>query len=138
MLLKAPQILKSPAAIKTMPYPGFPTDAQSLFLALLTKSDGTTMITETIFESRYKAAGELLRMGAKISINGRVALVKGVDKLSGTYVSAQDLRGGAALVIAALSAEGKTVINSPEFIYRGYENLEENLRSLGADIVYEG
>lgn len=136
--LKAPQVLKSPAAIKTMPYPGFPTDAQSLFLAMLTKSDGTTMITETIFESRYKAAGELLRMGAKISINGRVALVKGVNRLSGAYVSAQDLRGGAALVIAALSAEGTTVINSPEFIYRGYENFEENLRSLGADIVYEG
>ena len=138
VMLKAPQILKSPAAIKTMPYPGFPTDAQSLFLAMLTKSDGTTMITETIFESRYKAAGELLRMGAKISINGRVALVKGVNKLSGACVSAQDLRGGAALVIAALAADGKTVINSPEFIYRGYENLEENLQRLGADIVYEG
>jgi len=137
VLLKAPVTIKSPAAIKTMPYPGFPTDAQSLFLALLSKSDGTTIITETIFESRFKAAAELSRMGAKISVSGRVAVVKGAKKLSGACVSAQDLRGGAALVIAALSADGKTTINSPEFIYRGYENFEENLRSLGADIVYE-
>ena len=136
--LKAPDTIKSPSAIKTMPYPGFPTDAQSLFLALLARSDGTTIITETIFESRYKAAGELLRMGAQVSVNGRIAVIKGVKGLSGTDVSAQDLRGGAALVIAALSADGKTVINSPEFIYRGYENLERNLKELGADIVYEG
>lgn len=136
--LFAPSLLKSPTSIKTMPYPGFPTDAQSLFLAMLAKSDGTTIITETIFESRFKAAGELLRMGAKININSRVAVIKGINKLSGACVSAQDLRGGAALVIAALSAEGLTIINSPEFIYRGYENFEKNLRLLGADITYEG
>ena len=133
----APSIIKSPGSIKTMPYPGFPTDAQSLFLALLAKSEGTTLITETIFESRFKAAGELMRMGAKISVDSRVAAVFGVDKLSGACVKAEDLRGGAALVVAALSADGKTEINSPEFIYRGYENLEENLRILGADIAYE-
>lgn len=138
VMVKSPAIIKSPGSIKTMPYPGFPTDAQSLFLAMLAKSDGTTIITETIFESRFKAAGELLRMGAKISVDSRVAVVKGMNKLSGACVSAQDLRGGAALVIAALSADGCTQINSPEFIYRGYENLEENLRGLGADIVYEG
>lgn len=133
----APSTIKSPGSIKTMPYPGFPTDAQSLFLALLAKSEGTTLITETIFESRFKAAGELMRMGAKISVDSRVAAVFGVDKLSGACVKAEDLRGGAALVVAALSADGKTEINSPEFIYRGYENLEENLRILGADIAYE-
>ena len=136
--LSAPEIIKSPGSIKTMPYPGFPTDAQSLFLAMLAKSDGTTLITETIFESRFKAAGELLRMGAKISVDSRVAVVKGREKLSGACVTAQDLRGGAALVVAALAAEGRTEINSPEFIYRGYENLEENLKTLGADIAYEG
>ncbi len=136
--LKAPRVIKSPVSIKTMPYPGFPTDAQSLFLAMLAKSDGTTIVTETIFESRFKVAGELSRMGAKISVNGRVAVVKGMDSLSGAHVTAEDLRGGAALVIAALSADGRTTINSPEFIYRGYENFEESLRALGADIVYEG
>ncbi len=135
--LEAPDVIKSPGDIKTMPYPGFPTDAQSLFLAMLAKSDGTTLIKETIFESRFKAVGELLRMGAKISVESRVAVVKGMNKLSGACVSAQDLRGGAALVIAALSADGCTKINSPEFIYRGYENLEENLKALGADIAYE-
>ena len=136
--LKAPKILKSPGSIKTMPYPGFPTDAQSLFLAMLAKSEGTTLITETIFESRFKAAGELLRMGAKISIDSRLAVVKGMEKLSGACVTAADLRGGAALVVAALAADGCTEINSPEFIYRGYENFEENLKTLGADIAYEG
>ena len=136
--IKSPCVLKSPGNIKTMPYPGFPTDAQSLFLAMLLKSEGTTLITETIFESRFKAVGELMRMGAKISLDSRVAAVFGAKKLSGACVKAEDLRGGAALVVAALSAEGRTEINSPEFIYRGYENLEENLRALGADIVYEG
>jgi len=138
VMLSAPEIIKSPGSIKTMPYPGFPTDAQSLFLAMLAKSEGTTLITETIFESRFKAAGELLRMGAKISVDSRVAVVKGMEKLSGACVTAQDLRGGAALVVAALAAEGRTEINSPEFIYRGYENLEKNLKTLGADIAYEG
>lgn len=136
--LTAPLVIKSPGSIKTMPYPGFPTDAQSLFLALLAKSDGTTLITETIFESRFKAAGELLRMGAKISVDSRMAAIVGRKRLSGACVKAEDLRGGAALVVAALSADGRTEINSPEFIYRGYENLEENLRKLGADIAYEG
>lgn len=136
--LKAPKVLKSVNSIKTMPYPGFPTDAQSLFLAMLSKSSGTTIITETIFESRFNVAAELRRMGAKISVDSRVAVVQGVDMLSGACVSAADLRGGAALVIAALAANGKTEINSPHYIYRGYENLEDNLKSLGADIAYEG
>lgn len=136
--LIAPEIIQSPGSIMTMPYPGFPTDAQSLFLAMLAKSEGTTLIKETIFESRFKAAGELHRMGAKISIDSRVAVVKGMRKLSGACVTAADLRGGAALVVAALAADGRTEIYSPEFIYRGYENLEENLKALGAEITNEG
>ena len=136
--LVAPKIIQSPGSIMTMPYPGFPTDAQSLFLAMLAKSEGTTLIKETIFESRFKAADELTRMGAKISIDGRVAVVKGMKKLSGACVTAADLRGGAALVVAALAADGCTTICSPEFIYRGYENLEKNLKTLGADIANEG
>lgn len=132
--LKAPKRLVAPGSIKTMPYPGFPTDAQSLFLAMLCCADGTSIITETIFESRFKPVSELCRMGAKISVDGRVAVVCGTDRLSGAEVNASDLRGGAALVIAALSAEGTTNINMPEFIDRGYENFEENLARLGADI----
>lgn len=135
--LCAPRKLLAVNSIKTMPYPGFPTDAQSLFLAMLSKSSGTTIISETIFESRFNVAAELCRMGAKISVDSRVAVVQGVDSLYGACVSAADLRGGAALVVAALAAEGKTVINSPHYIYRGYENLEKNLKTLGADIAYE-
>ncbi len=135
--LTAPKVLSAVDSIKTMPYPGFPTDAQSLFLALLTVSDGTTIITETIFESRFNVAAELCRMGAKISVDGRIAVVKGEKNLWGACVTAADLRGGAALIIAALAAKGKTQINSPHYIYRGYEYPVENLVSLGADITYE-
>ncbi len=132
--LKAPKRLAAPGAIKTMPYPGFPTDAQSLLLAMLCCAQGTSIITETIFESRFKPVPELCRMGAKINVDGRVAVICGVESLSGAQVSAADLRGGAALVIAALSAEGTTEINTPEFIDRGYENFEQNFAQLGADI----
>lgn len=134
VFLKSPKRLKAPGSIKTMPYPGFPTDAQSLFLAMLCCAEGTSIITETIFESRFKPVSELCRMGAKISINGRVAVICGVEKLSGTCVKASDLRGGAALVIAALAADGITEINTPEYIDRGYEKFEENLTRLGASI----
>lgn len=132
--LCAPERLKSPGAIRTMPYPGFPTDAQSLILAALCTADGTSMITETIFESRFKPVPELCRMGAKISVSDRVAVIRGCKTLSGAEVRAEDLRGGAALVVAGLCAKGKTVIHAPEFIDRGYEALEENLTALGADI----
>ena len=132
--LIAPKRLKPAAAIRTMPYPGFPTDAQSQVLAALCAADGTSMITETIFESRFKPVPELCRMGARISVSGRVAVVCGVDSLSGAEVHAEDLRGGAALVIAALGAKGTTVIHTPEFIDRGYEAFEETLTALGADI----
>ena len=132
--LAAPKRLVAPGAIKTMPYPGFPTDAQSLLLAMLCCAQGTSIITETIFESRFKPVPELCRMGAKINVDGRVAVICGVESLSGAQISAADLRGGAALVIAALSAEGTTEINTPEFIDRGYENFEQNFAQLGADI----
>lgn len=135
--LKAPKQLTAPGSIKTMPYPGFPTDAQSLFLAMLCRAKGTSIITETIFESRFKPVPELCRMGAKINVGGRVAVICGVENLWGTTVTAEDLRGGASLVIAALSAKGKTEIMTPEYIDRGYERLEKNLVSLGADIRRE-
>lgn len=135
--LTAPKMLKGANSIKTMPYPGFPTDAQSLFLAMLSKSNGTTIINETIFESRFNVAAELTRMGAKIDVNNRIAVVQGVENLSGACVTAADLRGGAALIIAGLAANGVTEIYSPEYIYRGYENIEDNLKSIGADITYE-
>jgi len=132
--LTAPKRLVSPGQIKTMPYPGFPTDAQSCMLAALTTAEGTTVMSETIFESRFKPVPELNRMGAKISVDGRVAVVRGTDALSGACVAAEDLRGGAALVIAGLMAEGKTTVKNPNYIDRGYEKLEENLRALGACI----
>ncbi len=132
--LSAPERLKAIRDIRTMPYPGFPTDAQSLFLSMLCVADGTSIIEEMIFESRFKHVEELLRMGADVKVNGQVAVIRGVPELSGAPVSAADLRGGAALVIAALCADGVTEIENPHFIDRGYENLEENLTKLGAKI----
>ena len=123
--------------IKTMPYPGFPTDLQSIFAALLTHAKGTSVITENIFESRYKYTQELNRMGAKIKIEGRTAIIKGSKKIQGTNVIATDLRGGAALVLEALSAKGTTQINNIHYILRGYENIEAKLKSLGANIYVE-
>ena len=134
--LSAPERLKAIRDIRTMPYPGFPTDAQSLFLSMLCVADGTSVIEEMIFESRFKHVEELIRMGADVKVNGQVAVLRGVPELSGAPVSAADLRGGAALVIAALSADGVTEIENPHFIDRGYENLEENLTQLGACLLY--
>ena len=120
-----------------MPYPGFPTDMQSIFSSILTNAKGTSVIIENIFENRYKYTSELKRMGAKITIEGKTAVIKGVKKLSGTSVNSTDLRGGAALVIAGLVAKGETKINHIEYILRGYENLDEKLRKLGANIRKE-
>lgn len=132
--LAAPERLHAVSEITTMPYPGFPTDAQSLFLAMLTTAEGTSIIKENIFESRFKPAEELVRMGADVMVDGRIAVVRGVDKLSGAIVSAADLRGGAALVVAGLSAEGLTEIENPHYIDRGYAELVETLSMLGAKI----
>lgn len=117
-----------------MPYPGFPTDAQAPVMAMTTLSNGTSVFIETIFESRYKHVGELLRLGANIKVEGRVAIVEGVSRLSGASVEAADLRGGAALVVAGLAAQGVTQISGLKHLDRGYESLEKSLASLGADI----
>ncbi|MBR5495862.1 MAG: UDP-N-acetylglucosamine 1-carboxyvinyltransferase [Oscillospiraceae bacterium] len=133
--LKAPDKLKALGMIKTMPYPGFPTDCQAIFMALSSICLGTTIFVENIFESRYKHACELARMGADIKIEGKVAVVSGTDKLYGANVEATDLRGGAALVLAGLCAYGTTQIERICHIERGYENIDKVLSSLGADIV---
>ncbi len=121
--------------IKTVPYPGFPTDLQSPFMALLSLAEGTSIITESIFENRFKVAGELRRMGAQIAIDGRVAVIRGVHRLSGAVVEAMDdLRGGAALVLAGLAAEGRTVVEGVRHIERGYQDLDRKLLEVGARI----
>ncbi len=123
--------------IKTQPYPGFPTDAQSIVMSALASASGATMFVENIFESRYRTAGELARMGANIRVEGRVAVVEGVERLGGASVHATDLRGGAGLVVAALGAKGRTRIDGVGYIERGYCRLDEQLRSLGAEIFEE-
>ncbi|MEZ0537264.1 UDP-N-acetylglucosamine 1-carboxyvinyltransferase [Caldicellulosiruptoraceae bacterium PP1] len=120
--------------IKTLPYPGFPTDMQAQIMAMLTCAKGTSMIIETIFENRYQHACELVKMGANIKIDGRVAIVEGVKKLSGTNVKAQDLRGGAALVIAGLIADGITEVDEINHIDRGYYNMDKIINSIGGKI----
>nr|WP_165755703.1 UDP-N-acetylglucosamine 1-carboxyvinyltransferase [Ruminiclostridium hungatei] len=129
--------LEAVEVIRTLPYPGFPTDMQAQIMALLTLCRGTSIIIETIFESRYKHVDELLKMGANIRIDGRMAVVKGVDRLNGAQVVSRDLRGGAALILAGLAARGETVITGLEHIDRGYYKIEEKLASLGADIIRE-
>ena len=131
--IKTPKKLKT-IDIKTMPYPGFPTDMQSIFVALLTTVKGTSVVVENIFENRYKFAQELVRMGAKITIEGKTAIIKGVKKLYGATVNATDLRGGAALVLAGSVARGTTKIENIEYILRGYENFITKLQKLGLDI----
>ncbi|AFA47563.1 UDP-N-acetylglucosamine 1-carboxyvinyltransferase [Acetobacterium woodii] len=120
--------------VKTMPYPGFPTDLQQPMAVLMTIAEGISTITESIFESRFKYVDELRRMGANISINSRTASITGVKNLSATKIRTTDLRAGAAMVIAGLIADGETKITEIVHIDRGYENLQENLRNLGADI----
>ena len=120
--------------IKTMPFPGFPTDLQAQFMSLMSIANGTSIITENIFENRFAHAGDLRRMGADIRIEGRNSIIKGVKKLSAAPVMASDLRGGAALVLAGLIAEGTTEISRVYHIDRGYVKIEEKLRELGAHI----
>lgn len=120
--------------IETLPYPGFPTDMQAQFFALSTISRGTTMIVENVFENRFRHAGELIRMGADVTIRDRMAIIHGVERLTGAAVSACDLRGGAALVLAGLAAEGATRVDGAHYIDRGYEALDMDLSMLGADI----
>ena len=128
--------LKS-VSVKTLVYPGFPTDLQQPISSLLTTARGTGIVTETIFDGRFKHMDELKRMGANIKVEGRVAVIHGVEKLTGAKVIASDLRGGAALVVAALMAKGETEIENVQFIDRGYALLEEKLLNLGADVTRE-
>lgn len=120
--------------IKTLPYPGFPTDMQSPLASLMSLSEGTSVIVETIFENRFMHVSELNRMGANIKIDGRAAVIEGKNVLNGARVKANDLRAGAALVLAGLSAEGTTEVTNAEHIFRGYENIDEKLKALGADV----
>lgn len=120
--------------IKTMPYPGFPTDMQSVFSAMLTTAKGTSIIVENIFENRFKYTQELNKMGAKITVEGKSAIIRGVRKIYGANVKATDLRGGAALVLAGLSAKGITKVENIEYILRGYENFDKKLRNINANI----
>ena len=131
--IEAPKKLKS-IEIKTMPYPGFPTDLQQIFGAIMTLAKGTSIIVENIFENRFKYLSELKRMGAKVTIEGKTAIITGKRKLVGTTVHATDLRGGTGLIIAALGAKGKSKVENIEYILRGYENLDEKLSFLGANI----
>ncbi len=121
--------------IRTTPHPGFPTDMQAQFMAVCALADGTSQITETIFENRFMHVPELVRLGANISIEGRNAVVKGVEALSGSKVMATDLRASASLVIAALAASGESLVDRLYHLDRGYEHMEDKLRALGADIV---
>ncbi len=134
--LNAPKKLK-PIDIKTMTYPGFPTDLQQIFATMLVKASGTSIIVENIFESRYKYISELRKMGAKVTVEGKTAIIKGARKINATTVVCTDLRGGAALVIAGLMAKGKSRVENIGYIQRGYENLENKLGSLGAKIKLE-
>ena len=120
--------------LMTEPFPGFPTDMQAQFMALMSVSDGASMVTETIFENRFMHVPELCRMGADINVHGGSAIIRGIEQLSGAPVMATDLRASVSLVLAGLAAEGETIINRVYHLDRGYERLEEKLASCGADI----
>ena len=129
----APQKLQG-THVKTMPYPGFPTDMQPQIAVSLAIADGTSIVTESIFENRFRYVDELARMGASVKVEGNVAVISGVERFTGARVSAPDLRAGAALVIAGLAAEGITIVDDIYYIERGYENLDLKFRELGAKI----
>lgn len=134
ILLRAPERLSAFAQLQTQPHPGFPTDMQVQMLALLSVSEGTGVIVENVFENRFTHAGDLNRMGAHILCSGRTAVVQGVEALYGARVTARDLRGGAALLLAGLRATGRTQVDHAELIDRGYDHLEQQLTQLGADV----
>ncbi len=130
-----PERLRPMKLVRTMPYPGFPTDAQAPVMTMAALADGNSMFVETIFENRYKHVCELVRLGAKIKLEGRVAIIEGVPELYGTNVGAAELRGAAALVVAGLAANGKTCVYGLKYLDRGYEHIEESLSQLGAVII---
>lgn len=129
--------LQAVGEVVTAPFPGFPTDAQPVLMAALLKARGLTRMTETIFENRFRQAPELCRLGADVTVKGRVAEIWGVERLRGATLTATDLRGGAAMIVAGLSAEGETLVCDDGHITRGYEGLDRRLRALGADVYLE-
>jgi UDP-N-acetylglucosamine 1-carboxyvinyltransferase len=120
--------------VKTQPYPGFPTDMQAQFMVLMSVAEGSSMISETIFENRFIHVSELIRMGADINVDGNIAIVKGKPRLSGAQVMATDLRASASLILAGLVADGTTEVNRVYHLDRGYESIEKKFEGLGADI----
>ena len=134
IVLRSDGRLKSVDLVETMPFPGFPTDMQAQYSALCCTAKGTTLVVENLFETRYRYAAELKRMGADITVRGRTAMIRGVNALHGACVTAGDLRGGAALVVAGLKAEGRSTVLDLSHIDRGYADFEGKLRSLGAKI----
>lgn len=134
--VKGPEKIRPIDKIRTSPYPGFPTDVQSLLTAVLTVADGTSIVMEDIFNGRFKLVEELVKMGADITVNGNCAIIKGKEKLYGAKTQSPDLRSGAALVVSALRAEGESEISNSCFIERGYEDLAGEFCSLGADIRF--
>ena len=134
IILKSDGHLKSVDLVETSPYPGFPTDLQAQYTAMSCLAEGTTFVVENLFETRFKYAGELKRMGADVIVRGKTAVVRGVPALHGASVTASDLRGGAALVIAALAAEGRSEVLNLSHVDRGYGEFERKLRLLGADV----
>ncbi|MBQ8653539.1 MAG: UDP-N-acetylglucosamine 1-carboxyvinyltransferase [Clostridia bacterium] len=135
LCLKAPERLKAFSVLQTQPHPGFPTDMQVQMLALLCTAEGTGVVVENVFENRFTHAGDLNRMGAHILCSGRTAVVQGMPRLYGARVTARDLRGGAALVLAGMRAEGVTQVDRAELIDRGYDHLERQLTALGANVI---
>ncbi|MEA4954265.1 MAG: UDP-N-acetylglucosamine 1-carboxyvinyltransferase [Pseudoflavonifractor sp.] len=135
--IRAPERLRAVRPIRTAPYPGFPTDAQAIIMAAMCTAEGATVFAENIFDSRYRHVDELVRMGADIRVEGKVAVVCGVPKLFGAQVTAADLRGGAALAVAALGAEGETILSGLRHVRRGYADLPADLRALGAKVTEE-
>lgn len=135
--ITAPKRVREIKLIETLPHPGFPTDMQAQLFALCAVADGTSVIVENVFENRFKHAQELSRMGAQSTVKGRTAVIRGVERLTGACVTAHDLRGGAAMTLAGLNAEGTTVVENCAHIDRGYERLEEMLGALGARITRE-
>ena len=134
VLVEAPKRLKK-AKVKTMPYPGFPTDMQPQIAVCMAVAEGTSVVTEGVWDNRFRYIGELKRMGANVQVDGKIAVIEGTDKLRGCPVKACDLRAGAAMVIAGLAAEGTTTISDIKYVERGYENIVEKLQELGADFT---
>ena len=135
--LRAPERLRAPGTVRTAPYPGFPTDLQAPLMAALLRAAGESVFDETIFRSRYRHVPELAKLGADITCEGSLAVVRGVEKLRGAQMTATDLRGGAAMLVAALAAEGDSAVAGAEHIDRGYEDVEAAFGQLGVRLYRE-